>query len=158
MGSGISNPFEPDGEGSASGGVLGLDCSEEFVEVSPPDEQRDEMSPSLGSLSWDDDLDDFPEDPPRDEPPLEEHAGPMALPTMLSDLLTPRTTGLGGDAAAGVPLLKFGDARTAPSGCCTRSRASLHVKPPPGLLGRAPRLSSGPLVVMARTPAGPAGP
>jgi len=48
MGSGIKRPLEMHGDGAALGGVRGRDGSEEFVDVSqPPEEHREEMSPSL---------------------------------------------------------------------------------------------------------------
>jgi hypothetical protein len=79
MGSGISSPFEANGDWAASGGVRGREGSEEFVDVSQhPDEHLDEMSPSR-AISLDDDRDDFPDDPPRDEPPRED-APPEKLP------------------------------------------------------------------------------
>eukprot|EP00443_Scrippsiella_acuminata_P099565 CAMPEP_0115718480 /NCGR_PEP_ID=MMETSP0272-20121206/77448_1 /TAXON_ID=71861 /ORGANISM="Scrippsiella trochoidea, Strain CCMP3099" /LENGTH=114 /DNA_ID=CAMNT_0003161001 /DNA_START=429 /DNA_END=770 /DNA_ORIENTATION=+ len=63
MGSGMSNPFDPEGEGAMSGGVRGREGSEEFVEVSqPPDEQRDDMSPSRPSASRDELREDLPEE------------------------------------------------------------------------------------------------
>jgi len=72
MGSGIRSPFDPDGEGAMSGGVQGRDISEEFVDVSqPPEEQREEMSPSLATASREEDLEDFPEEPPLEVPSRE---------------------------------------------------------------------------------------
>lgn len=54
---------------TASGGLRGLEGSEEFVEVvsqKVPEEHLEEMSPSR-AMSREEDLDDFPEEPPRDE-------------------------------------------------------------------------------------------
>lgn len=67
------------------GGVGGLDCPEEFVELSqPPDEHRDDISPSLARASRDEDLDDLPEEPPLDEPPLDELVPAVVLVALLS--------------------------------------------------------------------------
>jgi len=128
MGSGISNPFDANGDCAASGGVRGREGSEELVEVSQqPDEHLEEMSPSR-AMSRDDDREDFPEDlpedPARDEPPRDE-APPPAL--------TPRAPRLGrrgkracprrgGEVAAEVvaPLNgggKGGEVLTEPSEC-----------------------------------------
>lgn len=128
-----------------SGGVRGLDATEEFVLVSQqPDEQRDEMSPSL-AMSREDDLEDFPEEPPRDEPPPEGALGPILLLGRRGAVTRPpvagRLPGLGGDAFAKDPaLLKGGDVLTDPSGCCTLSRTSLHFFGGPILVG--PRFKS----------------
>lgn len=77
-GSGMSNALEPeDGDGARSGGVCGRDGADELVEVSqpPPEEQREEMSPSRAACaSLDESREDLPDEPPRDEPPREEHS------------------------------------------------------------------------------------
>lgn len=71
----MSNALDPEGDGAMSGGVRGREGSDEFVEVSqPPEEQREEISPSLARASRDEDREDLPEEPPRDDPPLEEQA------------------------------------------------------------------------------------
>lgn len=121
MGSGISRAFDPEGEGATSGGVRGREGSEEFVEVSqPPEEGREEMSPSRATGSLEDDRDDFPEEPPREEPPLEEHAAVDRVALLSCPVPKPRPAALGrgGDGADAVPPdLNGGEVRTEPSGC-----------------------------------------
>lgn len=70
-----------DGQGQVgSGGLRGLDVPEEFERLSQhPDEHRDEMSPSR-AMSRDEDLEDLPDDPPREESPREDaEAFPPAI-------------------------------------------------------------------------------
>jgi len=132
MGSGISNPFDANGDCAASGGVRGREGSEELVEVSQqPDEHLEEMSPSR-AMSRDDDREDFredlPEDPPRDEPPRDEAPPPTPRPPRLGrrgKRLCPPFAGRrgrGGEVAAEVvaPLNgggKGGEVLTEPSEC-----------------------------------------
>mmetsp|Transcript_139598 Transcript_139598/g.434235 ORF Transcript_139598/g.434235 Transcript_139598/m.434235 type:complete len:98 (-) Transcript_139598:272-565(-) len=92
MGSGISRSLVPEGDGATSGGVLGRESSEEFVDVSqPPEEHLEEMSPSLASASLEDDREDLPEEPPLEVPSREDEAGAVvALPhDTASNLLSP---------------------------------------------------------------------
>mmetsp|Transcript_44260 Transcript_44260/g.95325 ORF Transcript_44260/g.95325 Transcript_44260/m.95325 type:complete len:265 (+) Transcript_44260:289-1083(+) len=83
MGSGISNaPLSSPGTAARmSGGVCGLDGSDDCVEVSqpPPDEQRDETSPSRAMGSLEELREDFPEEPPREDPVLELHPAPESV-------------------------------------------------------------------------------
>lgn len=156
IGSGISRPLVPDGEGhgpSGSCGLLGLGGSEEFVDVSQqPEEHRDEMSPSR-AMSRDEDLDDLPEEPPLDDPPREdaEAPPPAATPTPLGRL-TPTlcegvSLGRGGDTAAAAPLcLNTAGVLTEPSGCWTDPHTSAHFLPAvPICLWGAASVSTGPL-------------
>ena len=135
MGSGMSRAFDPEADGVSIrfSGVRGRDMPEEFVDVSQPwpEEHREEMSPSRACGSRDEDLEDFPEEPPRDEPPLDEQAAPPPPPAVTmppratfpsgSNFPRPRPAGhgRGGEVAAGgaAPLLKGGDVLTEPSGC-----------------------------------------
>jgi len=158
MGSGMSSPFDPDGEGdgtlpsvvtTSSRGVSPWDITEEFVAVSDqppaPEEHREEISPSRPLLSREEDLEDFPdercEEPPReprDEPPLEEaprdEPPPLILPLAgrpSLPRLQPSGRGRGGEFVTSCgQLLKGGEVLTEPSGFCTSFLASLHVFPP----------------------------
>lgn len=93
-----------------------------------PDEHREEMSPSraLWLPSSEEDLDDFPEDPPFEEPPREEGALPepvvgrlLPLELRRPGLPKPWLAGLGrgGDTVAPMPPLMRGEVLTEPSGC-----------------------------------------
>lgn len=118
------------------------------MEVSqPPDEQPDpglgpdEMSPSRPCGSQDADLDDLPDEQPREEPPRDDELGCTVLEELacvapllrkLSGLPTEGMRGLGGDAAEALDVsttLRVVEVRTEPSECCTRSRTSFQVKP-----------------------------
>lgn len=139
----MSKAFSPNAEGVQVSGVRGRDIPEELVEVSQPfpEEHREEMSPSRACGSREEDLDDLPEEPPREEPPREEQAAPelTCLPRGSNLPMPPRLAGRGrgGDVVAGgaAPLLNDGEVLTEPSRCCTRSQTSLHFKPPPGRFG-----------------------
>lgn len=91
-------------DGAVSGGVRGLDISEELVEVShPPEEHLEETSPSLARGSRDEDLEDLPvEEPPREVPSLEDE---VFVPAFPSPSYWPNRTGLGrgGDTAEQAP-------------------------------------------------------
>lgn len=145
MGSGISKPLVPKGDGLGqigSCGLLGLEASEELVDVSQhPDEHLEEMSPSRAmSRDRDEDLDDLPEEPPREDPAREEAELPPPAPAPATTLTPPgrRTPtlwdgvslGRGGEnAEVAPPDLKGGDALTQPSGCCTEPQTSAHFLP-----------------------------
>mmetsp|Transcript_48550 Transcript_48550/g.150004 ORF Transcript_48550/g.150004 Transcript_48550/m.150004 type:complete len:193 (+) Transcript_48550:612-1190(+) len=131
MGFGISNPLEVLGDGAASFGERARGGSEELVEVSQhPEEQREEMSPSREYPSRDrpsrvksqeDDLDDFPEEHPR-EPPPEEEAPRTPLRLGRRRPARPPTEAgrkrRGGDTAeAGPPPFRIAGVLTDPSGC-----------------------------------------
>lgn len=92
-------------DGAVSGGVRGLDISEELVEVShPPEEHLEETSPSLARGSREEDLEDLPVDePPRDVPSLEDEA--VVFVAFPSPSYWPSRTGLGrgGDTAEQAP-------------------------------------------------------
>jgi len=61
---------------NVSGGVFDREGSEEFVDVSRREDDREEMSASRAT-SREEDRDDFPDEPPRDEPPREDGALPL---------------------------------------------------------------------------------
>jgi hypothetical protein len=72
-GSGMKRSFAAAVATSAlAGGVLGLECSEEFVHVSQPEEPREDTSPSRASASREEDREvadrDVPVEQPREEP------------------------------------------------------------------------------------------
>jgi len=137
----MSSSLQPEGDGATSGGVRGRESSEEFVEVShPPEEQREEMSPSLAIASLEEDREDLPEEPPLEVPSREDEAAAVLVallegsnrlrPNGLADVADVARLGLGGETAEPAPFLKGGEVRTEPSECCTRSRTSLHLRPP----------------------------
>lgn len=139
MGSGISKPLVPDRVGHGhmgSGGLLGLEGSEEFVDVSQqPEEHREEISPSR-AMSREEEREDFPEEPPLDDPPSEEpEAPPPAATTAPPGRRTPTlwegvSLGRGGETADVAPLcLKIAGVLTEPSGCWTDPQTSAHFLP-----------------------------
>lgn len=121
----------------------------------PPEEHRDEISPSRAIGSRDEEREDLPEEPPREEPPRDEDAGAARVALVnCPGSPRPKFLGLGGDAAEAVPpLLKAGEVRTEPSGCCTRSHTSFQLGQPCGRLGAAPSTlgPAGPAPAMAGT-------
>merc|ERR1719401_926358 len=144
MGSGINKALELDGSGvrnpfasttmSSRGVSVSRDiCSEEFVEVShAPDEQREDMSPSRAT-SREDDLEDFPDERPLEEPepPLDvvddaPPPAPLSTRPARPSLSRIWLAGHGrcGELVGAVQPLKGGDVLTDPSGFCTCSHTS----------------------------------
>jgi len=153
-GSGMSKSLEPIGD-TRSGGVHGREAPEELV-LSHPAEPIDdgrEMSPSRARPSRDEDLEDFPEDPPRDDPPRE--GGTNECPKGKLPLLLLSRAGFAnawptdvvccGDTAAA----SRGDVLTDPFGCCTCARTSFQLSLFPGRFGSVAIKSVEPYVDIA---------